>query len=351
MLITLIRLLSLATLPLACTHCDEYRMRMPDSKEINAISKSEYFDKFANYCSAEMADIKEKIKSQEKSGNLNNLFYEFNIATLSGIQVSATYFDRKSEFLVVAGQGFNHSKKSVHTLASLYPNYDVVAFNYRWTNMLRFVCKMSTIFNPIEELFLKEHEEVEAVVSYMKKKKKYSSVIGHALCYSTYPFLDAQAKSFPNKEPLFDKLILDSTFLTTDEIVEKITHQPLLIYNSQIDYTPSWLQTILKYLYIPRCAQFLIKRYSVASIPNLLNTIKDTPILFIHGKNDILVPVTDMFEAIWNATSEKNRFAYLTPHEHVMNLPKNRGLYRKVCELFIDCSPDMFRQQFPLTFD
>lgn len=342
------------------TDYNNFIIRTPDSSEIKVIIDENDMHQFKNYRQKEMTDIRQAIKDYEKQNQANQkkisdqFIQEFNITIGSKIKISATLFDRDSDTLIVAGQSFNHNKKSVYALASIYPNFDIITFNYRWTSLWSFFCRLSSICNPIQELFLNEHEEITTIVNYIKKKKDYTSIIGHALCYSTYPFLEAQVKSLESEKPLFDKLILDSAFSTIDDVLDKITEKPFLICNSQMNLTPPWLQTLLNYLYIPKFIRFLLPKHPQTSIPSLLTAIKDTPIMLIHGKDDILVPLNETFENIWNAASKTIRFAYFTPYEHVMNLSKNRGLYKKICELFIKCSAEEFPCHFPLcleTFD
>jgi len=331
---------------------DEFLIKISDSSQIKIAPTEENAHQFADYGRSQMETIKKAIKAydsqlqQPNNPSLTQLFHEFEVKTPSGLEISASHFDRNSDVLVVAGQGFQHTKKSVYALAALYPNCDVVTFNYRWARLWQFALKPSTLYRPLTELLLNEYEEVSTVVLHMKQKKSYRSVIGHAICYSTYPFIAAQAES---QEKLFDKIILDSTFATTPDIIEKIIQDPLLFCNPQVNHSPSWFKTLLRYLYIPQLIRLLAQRYAHASIPSLLKTIKKTPLMLIHGKNDVIVPLINTFNTIWQAASETVRFAYLTPYQHVMNLPKNRGLYRKVCELFIHYAPEEFPQQFPLT--
>jgi len=334
-----------------------FLIRMNNSDEKQVVQAEQEAEKIRDYWEPIIANNKEKIRNyhehlkqrHEPQPGMINIFEEFSVRTPSGIDISVSFFNRSSNTLVVAGQGFQHPKHSVYPIAALYPNYDIVVFNYRWVKLWSFAMKLSTIFSPFKQFLLKEYEEVATVVNHIKQQKKYDMVVGHALCYSTYPFITAQAKAQKQQEdPPFNKIILDSTFSTTEDILEKVVQDPFLFCQAQIDHTPRWWKSILRFLRIPQVVAYLTREFAGCSTLSLLSKIKNTPIMFIHGQTDVLVPVEENFSKIWEATSQTVRFAFLTPFEHVMNMTKNRGLYKKVCELFIQHNPEELPQQFPL---
>jgi len=259
---------------------------------------------------------------------------EYTITSETGFDIPLTYFDRNSSKLLVVGPGFQNNREMFYFVARLFNEYDVVVFDYRWHELKKFVLQRSTLTHPINELLLKEKEEIITVVRHMKQKKQYATIVGHGICYSTYTLLAAQDEAQQQGEKLFDKLILDSTFYSIPEMVRKIINDPWLIDEPQVNYTSSWFKAFVKYTGLELLIVSLTKLMGYTSVEPLVSRIVDTPILFIHGKEDVLIPLEDQFLNIWEQT-QTQKYALFTPFPHVKNM-RNRGIFKCMCEAFIN---------------
>jgi len=73
------------------------------------------------------------------------------------------------------------------------------------------------------------------------------------------------------------------------------------------------------------------------SFASFLSQIDNTPILFIHGANDLMVPLKTTFDKIWTSVEKTNKIALITPFEHSYNRQKSgKYIYEQVCSLFIN---------------
>ena len=261
--------------------------------------------------------------------------HEYTITSETGFDIPLTYFDRNSSKLLVVGPGFQNNRQMFYFVARLFNEYDVVVFDYRWHELKQFILQRSTLMHPINELLLKEEEEIIDVVRHMKQKKQYDTIVGHGICYSTYTLLAAQDKAQQQREKLFDKLILDSTFYSIPEMVRKIINDPWLIDEPQVNHTSSWFKAFVKYTGLELLIVSLTKLMGYTSVEPLVSRIVDTPILFIHGKEDVLIPVEDQFLNIWENADHTQKYALFTPFAHVKNM-RNRGVFKCMCESFIN---------------
>jgi len=309
------------------------------SNEILEITEPEA-EHLANYHEEDILAAKNAI-----SNKIN--MAEYTITTETGFDIPLTYFDRNSSKLLVVGPGFQNNRQMFYFVARLLCEYDVVVFDYRWIELKSFVLQRSTLIHPINELLLKEKEEIIAVVRHMKQQKHYDTIIGHGVCYSTYTLLAAQEEAQQQEEKLFDKLILDSTFHSMPEMARKIINDPWLIAEPQVNHTSSWFKSFVKYTGLELLIVTLTKLMGYTSVEPLVSHIVDTPILFIHGKEDVLIPLENQFINIWDSADQTQKCALFTPFAHVKNM-RNRGVYKFICENFINSdSCQTVRNLFP----
>jgi len=266
----------------------------------------------------------------------------YTLKTKDNVSFDVLFLDRQSDKVLVIGQGFPGSKEDGLYEAGLFNDYDVILFDYRWKDMLSFMVSFQTAFSPLNRFFYDEIEEVKSVVAFLKKKKNYKEIVGLGQCYSNFTFVAAQATG---KEALFDKLILDSCWFSLKAFVKQITLDPWLPGSPQDGGAPKWLKKILACCAV-REPLLLLSHLIVpnVSIEPYLSTLKITPILFIHGIYDLMVPYKSTFQKIWKATSSSKKAAFVTPFRHSTNT-ENPEIYKLICDQFIKNDFDQFVQQ------
>lgn len=304
-----------------------------------------YFDQNKEQICINLSSMKSSkpiINNEKLQGESVSLY------TKSGIKFSGLFFNRNSDKIIIAGQGFPGSKESMIYVAKLFPCYDVFVFDYRWRNLPSFCLKSSTILHPIENFILREKEKAEAALAYCKCVKNYEEVIGLVTCYSNFTFAALQAEAEINNSDIrFTKLICDSMFSCFESFAENISKDPLIPMYPQTGKCPSFIRSFLSKKYVNNPILWLVKFFlPKVSIETYLRSLFNTPILFIHGKSDLLVDFEKHFlNQIWKWTKSENKVAFITPFQHADN-DYNQAIYRDVCELFInsDSIPNFIRK-------
>lgn len=256
------------------------------------------------------------------------------LKTKGGIPFEAHFFDRKSSIVLILGQGFPGDKSAMAHLARFFPDYDIITFDYRWNTLLPLLTRVSTWLHPLSTFIYQEEEEIFAVAHFLENHKKYKQKICLGHCYSNFHFVQAQVNAHKAGKRLFDKLILDSCWLSLYAFAETISLDPWLPLNPQDGGAPSFIKTLLASCLI-RVPLLGILRLLIpsVSIEEYLSDLTDTPLLFIHGQDDRLVSL-DHFEILWNAASKTPKAAFITPHKHSDNA-YSCPFYRSLCECFI----------------
>lgn len=196
----------------------------------------------------------------------------------------------------------------------------------------------------------KEELDVLAVIQEVKNRKQeskmtvlgcdddapeYKSIFGLGVCYGAFIFAKTQAL-YPGT---FDKLILDGCWLDLPKVIAKLKKDLLMLDNPQ---KGGWSDTWpFNQAWCQNGAIFLTKNVwgldfdRNNSIEDLLPKLNDTPVLFFHGKDDLMV-LWDEFTTIWNKTGSKNKCVIVTSNDHVRNHLKQKELYKVLSELFLD---------------
>jgi len=272
--------------------------------------------------------------NDQKTGNEE--VTHFSLQTISGVTVPVTFYNRNSDTIIVAAQGLPAPKESMNIFAKLFPNYDLILFDYRWNNQYGYFLAKSLLFvRPIKGILLDEIEELETVVHFIKNKKEYKKIIGLGQCYSCFHLLKLQTdmKKKTGGGP-FSHLILDSCWYSLYAFAKSICRDPYLPFHPQTGGAPVILKWISDNWFIKNIslafAFLFISNISVAPYISKL----DIPTLFIHGQNDKCVPLKD-FRRMWNAANHNRCFALLTPFFHSDNL-KNKQLYQSIVTAFIE---------------
>ena len=245
--------------------------------------------------------------------------------------IDTLFFDRKSDTLLILGQGFPGSKEGIACIAWLFPDYDVVSFDYRWRDLYTYAATTQTILHPVQRMIHDCVDDAEIVVRHFKEQKQYREVVGLGLCYSNYTFLAAQVRS-----NLFTKLIFDSSWTSLNEFIRHICLDPWLPCSPQEGGSPEWLKSILKTSFVHSCLTSIVDLCCpTISVVPILEQLRTTPILFIHGAGDLLVDYPNNFAALWQAVATDHKAAFITPSRHSDNMDPNPTLYHAICDTFI----------------
>lgn len=273
--------------------------------------------------------------------------------TDDGVIIKATLLDRNSSTLLVVGGGFTNYREQMAPMGDLFNGYDVLFFDYRghgyeeatffkprtWKNLSKMILGID---RTKVRLGLCEEKDVKAIVETACRRKKYTSVVGLGICYSGLIFVKSAAL-YPD---LFTKLVLDGCWFSLRDAVETLAKDPGMIPHPQrhSKWEKNWLirQRWFQRGIIWFGQKLFNLEFNTVSVLDYAPRLKETmPILFIHGKNDAMVPRTQ-FETLFRATNCRQKTALITNNEHVWNHLKEKELYKEVIETFINLSYEQF---------
>ncbi|MCK4651166.1 hypothetical protein KAT08_03270 [Candidatus Babeliales bacterium] len=280
-----------------------------------------------------------------------------DVKTEDGKTISCTYFDRKSDKLLIIGGGFTNERELMSPFIDMFIDYDIILFDYRGHgyHQINFLDIFSGKLNLTKILFgantkismigAVEEKDVFAVVDNLKKVKNYKQTIGLGICYSALIFVKAATiRQNEQKEKLFDKLILDGCWLSLENFIEKLMEDPKKICSPQKGgwknnwiVKKRWFQKSL----INIGQSLSSTKFNKISILDYLPKLKNIPILYFYGKDDIVINRHE-FEIIWNATKVKEKTVVVTSNPHVNNHLKQKELYQMICDLFIELPHEKF---------
>lgn len=276
---------------------------------------------------------------------------EITVTTQDDAKINCTFFNRKSNKLLVVAAGFTNAREYMAPFIRMFDDYDLVLFDFRghgchdhniknlysWftTNTMKLVMDVDS---SEVTLGVKEDLDVFAVVDYFGQQKHYEEINGLGICYGAFILAKAQARAeaLPDRKKLFNKMILDGCWLCVQKVKEKIQRDPMLIFNPQRGglstiwpfYTPCFTTLlelgIVKFLGLP------LHRLSLL---DYLSAIKCCSILLWYGKDDKLVHRRE-FEQIWNTLNIEKKAAIITSNPHVINHFKQKELYKFIGDLF-----------------
>lgn len=261
------------------------------------------------------------------------------LCTTSGLEFDALFFDRNSKNVMLLGQPFPGNKEFMLHHVALFEEYDILIFDYRWTVLISYLLKPDTILHPLNNFIFNEKEEIIAAIEFLKFHKNYVEIVGLGECYSNFLFIMAQADAQEKGETLFTKIILDSCWLSFAAFAESISLDPMLPISPIDGGCPNFIKSILSNDYIHSILNHFINSFVPrVDIEDYITQVYDTPLLFIHGIGDKMVPFDD-FNKIWDAipTENTDKVALLTPFQHCNNMWDNI-LYKNICKKFIESS-------------
>lgn len=289
------------------------------------------------------------VKKKYDKGNVGKLY---EVTTKDGLDLECTYFDRGSNTLAIIGSGFTNPREYLTPFVDMV-DCDVVLFDFRGhgfkefdllspkTWNLNLAKKTFGINSKHTTLGLKEERDVFAVVEGFKQLKDYKQVVGISVCYGALIFLKAQAM----RPGTFDKLVLDGCWLSLESVTDKIKEDFKIICDPQRGgYSKTWP---LNTSWGKRTIEWLVYNvwrlpvYNKVELMPYLPDVKDTPLMFFYGKDDLMVS-REEFETIFNAVTDSPKTAVVTSNPHVRNHFKQKELYKLLVDLFIKFDPQEF---------
>lgn len=320
------------------------------------LGKSIYFDTKFIRKPHEVREL--HLKDKPCKGNVGKLI---TVTTADGVVIPCTYFDRGSSVLTIVGEGFTNEREIMTPFVDMFDT-DVVLFDFRghgydyfsWLNPSTWCMDLAKntfgMDARLARLGQVEEEDVFAVVDFFKNKngKSYSSVNGVSVCYSSFIFLKAEAMwNKQHDTQLFSKIVVDGSWDSLDKLIKKIRKDIRLLCVPQ---TGGWSNSyFLKHDMVQEIAMFLayniwrLEIYHDVRLTDYLGDIKQTPVLFFYGKDDLMV-YRDEFEDIWNAFKAPCKVAAITNNPHVINHLKQKELYKLLCDLFFELPLEDFKK-------
>jgi len=270
---------------------------------------------------------------------------KIELTTTDGVAINGYFIDRGADKALLIGQGFLVSCDKMLPFVKIFPDYDLLIINYRWHNWHSSLTLPSGILSaPLHKYIYEAKNDVIAAVKFLRNHKPYETVTGIGLCYSGLVYVIAQAMVFSqeSEELLFDKLIIDSSYYSTQEVANSVLKDPKLCCENKHGGTPNCLQALLSAEPISNVMKlmgdtFMGEQFEQLSMAWYLPMIAFTPIMFIHGKNDLLVPIRH-FEKMYKAAYNTPHCALVTEHEHTLNHFKAKEAYAYLGKMFIESS-------------
>ncbi len=276
------------------------------------------------------------------------------VTTEDGIKLNCTFFDRgeNSKKLLIIGGGFTNEREIMIPFVEMFADgYDIVLMEYRGHGLkdFKYFHPATWINGPTKSIFganlsdvrlgAAEEKDVFAVVNEFKNKKNYEKVAGLGVCYSALIFIKSEAVwQQRTGEKLFnDGIIADGCWLSLQNFIEKIAKDPKLILVPQRGgwkdkwlVRQPWFENSLTWF----AQKLFYTKFNEVSILDYLPHIKNIPILYFYGKDDLVINRSE-FEIIWNATKTQ-KAAIVTSNPHVINHIKQKELYKKCVEDFLN---------------
>lgn len=260
--------------------------------------------------------------------------YEQVMSTLDGHQIRFFHVRRGGQSVVVCAGGFPERCQSVAHLAAIFEPYDMLFFDFRWANEPGYFSSWSMLLRPYKTAIFDCVADVQAMLSYAHSCG-YKQVIGAGTCYGSGLFVLAQEAALDGHVPGFDKLILESCWLSMQAFADNFIRDPYLATRWGRGGAPHWVRAVtgsFPLYHIFRVLAYLTLPHF--GIDEHVKRLGDTPILFFHGHNDVLVSL-DKFDQLWKTASHTS-VAVLTPYHHSNNSTKAREVFAYLACRFIE---------------
>lgn len=230
---------------------------------------------------------------------------DFNVTTDDNHVIAGLIIERPlAKRVIVICHGYKRSKEMMANIAQLFDTDSIVMFDFRAHG------KSS---GEIISFGLHEVSDIKAIVHFIKLhySLRLLPLIGLGFSMGAATLILAQAQ-----EPLFKALILDSSFATLQQALERG-----FILKTKL---PNWCAAMIQ-----KCAPY-VSPIDV-QIVNPMESIKsiDAPILLIHSCGDALVPL-EHAQLLQNAAKE---------HKKIWQV--NDAIHGAICKMY----PEQYKQQ------
>ena len=310
-----------------------------------------FFLQIGDWDSPKQVDLDMITTHKQPRSNPTQEIHQLLLEGPSGLQVPCTFFNRQSDTMLIVGCPLPAPKEAMELFATLFDTYDVVLFDYQWSGCFgSMLTKAIVTARPIQKILFDQIAVVERVLSFAQERKQYTKIVGLGECYSAFFFAKIQADAIKKTGTgPFTHLIFDSCWHSIRSFAEQICVDPFLPINPKKGGAPRLLtmltnSTIFKKTVL-RLAFAMLQN---VSIEPYISSVK-TPLLFIHGLNDLFVTKAH-FDTIWDAADPHNRAVLYTPYGHCDNLHK-KDVYRSVCNTFINAASIKELQNLPILID
>jgi hypothetical protein len=252
-----------------------------------------------------------------------------------GTTFTGYFFDRKSDKVVMIVPPYGARAKHIMRYAGIFKEYDVLILEYRVSTNTCIPAQIYSFFSaPSTKNITNRQADIKQALLWLQKRN-YIQVVGCAQCYGSWLTLYAQEALELAGKPGFDKLIIDSCPLGSRELCKKFIQDPVAVSTFGKREGPQWLTAVTGcYLMEKFWMTVTDPFYSDISIAKILKNIS-VPILFFHGRGDLLVD-QEQFEVMYNAVDHEKKCALITPFKHLHHSLKAKELYREVTQQFID---------------
>lgn len=255
-----------------------------------------------------------------------------------GTPIHATYFNRNSDILVIVGHGFTSCKEKMFSYAALYPEYDIVCFDWPghgqdcYNNDLWQTMSKQLTGTHINKLSFgpKEIEYVCAVRAYCCEQKSYSTIVGVSICYAAFYFVQAAIEwKKHHTTSLFDKLILDSPWLDHHKAIKRLPHlKQWYGLNKTWIVEEGWFWCVY--------AATSLSQNALAPLTQYLKQLTECAVLFVHNPTDPLCTVSEFYHLI-KKTSVPAAYLFV-PSFHARHHKDCKEVYASITQQFIEKS-------------
>lgn len=265
---------------------------------------------------------------------------KISVTAHDGQPLEALLMHRNSNKLLVVGQGFHSRKEYLVPFLKLFPDYDLLFFDYHGHRLKEVISTYIKKRRDVLTTYLIEPcDDVINLISLARANNKYTAVIGLGMCYSGFTFCAAQVKSIVDGHALFDKLIVDSSVNSILDKSIKFLSDPWMILDHKKGGAPQFVQYCMSTRPVVWTIGFLGYLFlgspcSELTMADYISKIKQ-PLLFIRAAEDKLVSY-ESFRKQFDVADKDTACAITLPVSHALCHIKCKELYAYLIKEFIE---------------
>lgn len=255
------------------------------------------------------------------------------LITQDGYQIGYYFFNRNSPTLMIVGPGMLNKAEKLLWVAEKFYTYDIAVMDFRCNaDMGNFLLSSDTLKDPKAALLYNVAHDVTGVINHAMLPR-HTTITGYGYCYGGWIFALYQTSQGPTR--YFDSLIFDSLPQSLEKLLNSILKDADVMGPRNPDKKPGFLQKFTALPIVRKPLTYALTRaftdFSIA--PTLADL--DIPTLFIQGKADRVASLGQFYKN-FNTCGSSQKFALLTPCEHVENFKHAAPLCTGVCLKFIE---------------